>query len=209
MRNILVDTDGTWDNTSLLADNEPLEALRLRVHLKVDRTNDFTGKARVNNVSCTHFLMSPEGEYQPIFPGSVEVSVNGKGFVITNDNLAIHQAPGDIEIYREEEFDLFGDIEVTETIVEHTGESVVDLNPDTFTVSYDNVMSSLDDPIIQWCNRNNFYGSNLMEVLSEAIIDFNYPEDHWVVSLSLYKDNRFKADEIETVLLGASPSHRL
>jgi hypothetical protein len=206
--NVLIDTDGTWSGTSLLNNNLPLEALRVRVRLQVHRQNDITGKARIAAVDCQHFALLPDGTEVGILPGAVEVSVNGKGFTIGNNSLLAQEVGGGVEVYTDQETDYFGDvISETQTVVETPGEEVVGLDPNGYFITWQNSTGDLLDPIAHWRNELGYWDENLIGIIDGAVIDFNYPEDHWYIAISLYKDNRFRADEVLPIILGASPSH--
>ena len=202
INSFLVDSDGTWDNTSLLCNGQPVDALRLRIQLKVHRdTWD-----RITTITCQHFILMNDGSQVGLLPGSVEVSVQGKGFVIANANLVAQQIGGGAEVYENDQTDIFGNyVGTTTEIFETPGDEVVTLDPNGYTVTYLNVMDTLTDPVLLWRDRNGYFAEDLLPVLDGAIIDFNYPEDSWHVAISLFKANTFRPDEVETIILGASP----
>lgn len=188
INDFLVETDGTWDGTSLLLNGEPLFADRLRIRLKVERD----GLDRIVGVNCQHFAMLQEvadedtdqllqeaGQIS-LFPGSVEVGVNGKTIRIENLGL----------------------VETQRKAGSYAGQ--IQPDPNKYVVTYSNISQDLDDPVLAWRSKNRYHAENLFEVLDEVAIDFNGPEDHWYVAISLFKGRHFAADQVTKVVLGVS-----
>lgn len=132
-----------------------------------------------------------------LLPGSVEVGINGKDIRIENVGLA--ETRGGVAVGN------YGDgwdNPVTARATEYGGQ--IEPDPSKYVVTYNNIRQDLDDPVLAWRSRNRYHTENLFGVLDEVNIDFNGPEDHWYVALSLFKGRHFVADQVTKVVLGVS-----
>ncbi len=144
---------------------------------------------RIKQITCTNFAILQEvynddqTVYQqagriPLFPGRFEVDINGKSITIENTDVSIVEGGGG-------------------------GLSAV-LDPSRWTVNYKNILGDLDDPILAWLNKNSVFSSNILHAIHEITVDFNGPEDHWYVAISLFKGRLIGIDSVTEVVLGVS-----
>lgn len=172
MQNVLLMTNGDWNNTTLVNPDFPvgengIEAVKVYIHLKVER-NGFDQIVAVN-ADAYGVLTATPTERLPLFPGQFEALIGQKSLVVANTAQLIVDG---------------------ETLPDPNGWVITSSSLDTF-----------DDPVRDYTDRAGYMNDNLFDILDELIIILDVEADQMLVELSLFEAHTFSRDLITKITL--------
>lgn len=161
--NLLISTDGTWNNTSIVDNtggkDEPVFANCVRAHITF--AHDKLGRNR--EATTEGFIEYLDGKTASLFPGRIEVAYNSKSLVIRSNEQGVS------------------------------------------SVLYDNINDeNFDDEVLAWRQKHKYFCNEFSSVLTEVKIEFDYPRDYWMISMTLFQQRILMQDEITKIIIGGN-----